>query len=243
MLGAVCGLWLHDCWFSRCRGSDGFFSTLRCVYSKAREDAKPYFRSLPGDEEMIANFYRHREDFERLVKIYREGPFLSNGDRYVFPPPSEVEAIMARINVSVMQGDGQHWVPPDPYSNTARKFIQKLWSARKLFNGGLEDRKYSGVQLSYRHERVHRTCVSWFNIEQPRVWKGYYFTPFVPRKLDGCLRTPGPAYWGLPHLPGMSVFPTLNRYPSDLKNSSCYRQFEPRWFISLEQEIPVIPRR
>jgi hypothetical protein len=72
-------------------------------------------RPLPSDEEMIANFRRHRADFKQLVRIYREDLSVPTDVVGTLEPTPEIKAIMDRINVDVVKGDGMVWMPPNPY--------------------------------------------------------------------------------------------------------------------------------
>ena len=224
--------YLDTRWCFDCDRWDRFGDKLRCVYAIARGDAQPYLRSPPTDEEMIDHFRKHRADFERLAKIYREDPSPAYDAWGVPKPTPEANAIMRRINVCDMKSDLQLWLPPNPYFSGARERIAELGLMRKLLHGEVGGRKYSGVVLPFCHKLVYRTWIHWFNIEYPRVWKSYYFTPIAPDVIDGQVQLPG-----LQGPPGgvWPIFPTLNSYPSDLGHTSCYRQFQPQWFIRLDQ--------
>ncbi|MFH1113315.1 MAG: hypothetical protein V1792_05290 [Pseudomonadota bacterium] len=74
------------------------------------------FRFLPSDEELIANFSRHRSDFERLVRIYREDLSVPTNCVGDLEPTPKIKAVMDRLNVTAVHGDGVLWIPPNPYS-------------------------------------------------------------------------------------------------------------------------------
>jgi len=86
--------------FGRCKDEIGFLRKLWCGITGTYEDDAPFFRSLPSDEEMIANFRKHRADFERLVQIYREDLSVPNDEVGVLLPSAEVKKIMDRIRVA-----------------------------------------------------------------------------------------------------------------------------------------------
>jgi hypothetical protein len=180
------------------------------------------FRSPPTDEEMIAHFHKHRADFEQLVQIYREYRSLPNrGGMVGFDePPPKIKAIMDRINVSGMEGDWEVWLPPDPYTEEARHEVKASGLLRKAQLGHADGRKFSGVILRYAHQPVRRLEGHW-----PRVFKGYYYTPFPAKVEKGLLKKPERAEW---------IVPTLDTYPAKLIPGNCvYRQFEPQWFIRM----------
>lgn len=181
-------------------------------------DLGSLIRTLPSDEKMIANFREHREDFEKLVKIYRYDssvPF----DRLCLNPTPDVEVIMKRAHVTGLCTDGYMWIPPDPYSEEAR-----MRSIKRYAFGGPRD--ISGIFFSYDHGPV-RIGTGKFD----HVRKSYYYTPMIPRIEKGrqypayeLLLTPVHRY---------RLFTSLNTY-SDLLPAECYfRQIEPQWFIEL----------
>ena len=164
---------------------------------------------------MITHFLRHREDFERLVKLYRrdtrQGP--------VIRPTRKMKVIMKRINVDWIAPDFRIWMPPDPYSKEAHRKINRLNLQWKVNRGYPEARKFSGVILGYSHERVIRLR------DLSYVEKAYYYTPVVPQVEHGLLRDP---------IGNLRLFSTLNTYPPDLISGyRVYRQFEPQWFIRM----------
>ncbi|MEW6532819.1 MAG: hypothetical protein AB1473_18460 [Thermodesulfobacteriota bacterium] len=206
----------------RCKDEIGFWGKLWCGVAETYEDDAPYFRGLPTDEQMIAHFRKNRADFERLVQIYRQDPKLPNrwGMVDYQELDREKQAIMARVGVNGMRGDLQSWVPPDPYSAEAQNQVANLHLFREAQEGTPKGRKYSGVILSYAHPPVIR-----LNADLAWVFKGYYYTPFVPNVENDRLKKPRGNEW---------ISPTLNRYPSNLACGDCvYRQFEPQWFIRL----------
>jgi hypothetical protein len=209
----------------RCKHAIEFWGKLWCGISGTYEDYAPYFRQLPSDEDMTAHFQKHRADFERLVQIYREDPKLPRrpGINYDEATP-EAGAIMERISIGGMRGDSVVWIPPDPYSVEAQKqnVASDLFTDARL--GWPEGRKYSGVLLDGAHEPVIR-----LNADLTQVFKGYYYTPFVPKIENGRLKKPRGYEW---------ISRTLNGYPSKLAPGDCVcMQFEPQWFIRLCQSL------
>jgi len=223
----VGALWLDGIYFrgftetGACRREKGFFSKLVCATSGTYEGYAVYLRSLPSDEEMIANFYKHRADFERLVHIYRQDLSIPMDDDeygYLLPTP-DVKAMMDRIDVAWIKGDRDVWMPPDPYFQEpdVLKHTAAL-SAR----GGPEARKYSGVIFGYAHADVHS-----LRYLAP-VYKDYYYTPSPPRVENGLLRTPSGAG---------RIMATLNSYPLIEYWGECfYRRIEPHWFLRFCQD-------
>jgi len=206
----------------KCLDETRFFSQLACGISETYNDWAPYFRSLPSDEEMIANFHKHRADFERLVRIYREDLSVPT-DFYDLKPTPEVKAIMDRINVLWVKGDGVLWIPPDPYSTELNFLRGKAELTAKW--GSPERRQFSGVKFGYPHRKVS----SFKNLAH--IYKLYYYIPAVPRIRDGRLKRPGNILEADP-----LIVRTLNETPYFRGFDYCaYREIEPHWFIGMCQ--------
>jgi hypothetical protein len=202
-----------------CNSSDGFFAKLGCAISEMYKEDAQYFRFLPSDEAMIAHFREHRADFERLVQIYQEDQSQPDSRRS-WVPTAEARAIMGRIGISWMDGDGDMlWVSSDPYSEQAK---EQARSFQRLAWNSPEARKFTGVLFGYDHAPVKR-----LNQHFSQMKKYYYYTPVVQSTTDGFLTASSRR---------VEVFPTLNEYPPRIGDSCAYRQFEPQWFIRMCQQ-------
>ena len=202
----------------------GFSLCLAVLFVANYESCSPYFRTLPSDEEMIANFHKHRADFERLVQIYREDLSVPTDAMESLVPSPEIRAMMECIKVSQVRGDQVLWVPPDPYRDQPNSEKDKL--ERESLPGSPERRKFAGVIFRYRHQIVARIFCG------GDVDKRYYYIPLVPKVLKGMLVLPAsiPAYGNGP------LLETLNTYPPDLGPfEAAYRQIERHWFIQMRQ--------
>jgi hypothetical protein len=185
-----------------------------------------FFRRLPTDEEMIAHFYKHRSDFDRLVQIYREDLSVPVDVVGTLLPTPEVKPIMERINISYVKDDQVPWIPPDPYSTVPD--VQRELTMFLIHRDEHEKRKYSGVILGYAHGQVLRLKY------MGPVWKKYYYTPLVPKIGDGRLNFPVVTL--LAYGNGI-VVQSLNTIPPELAPFECaYRQIEPHWFIRMFQD-------
>jgi hypothetical protein len=195
----------------------------------------PYFRRLPTDEEMVANFHKHRGDFERLARIYREDPIPVNSLGYVLPTP-EIQAVMERINVVHGNTDYVVWIPPDPYADWVRpdpysgpnEFEQERSRFKlKCDFPCRESRKYSGVVLTSGPGVVK-------SLTYNRIKKSYYYTPFPPKIIDGRLVVPATLLTG----GSGGIYPTLTKLPAGFKSGDAiYRQIEPHWYIMMYQYV------
>ena len=181
------------------------------------------FKTLPTDEEMIANFSKHRADFERLVKIYEEDLSVPTDVVGQLLPTPQVRSLMDRLNVASIISDGQIWIPPDPYS-LEPKFLRERVRLQSSIQSA-EARRLSGPMFSHVHGRVTR-----LEYLQP-VYKSYHYIPSAPKINNGVLITPGTPATGYPRLYG-----SLNAYPPDFATFSCaYKQIDARWFIGMCQ--------
>jgi hypothetical protein len=207
----------------KCMDETGFLRQLLCGISVTCADYAPYLRNFPSDEEMIENFHKHRAEFERLVQIYRNDLSVPTNLNSL-EPTREVRAVMDRIHVAHVRGDGVLWLPPDPYSKKLNPEWDKLERMSRLYSP--EKRQFSGVILSYAHAEVLRFDYG------TRVHKRYYYIPFTPKVDNGVLVLPVAGIMGFPR-----VAQTLSKYPPFEWPFECFcRQIEPQWFIEMCQE-------
>jgi hypothetical protein len=182
------------------------------------------FRPLPSDEDMIANFHKHRTEFERLVRIYQQDPSIHVEFDELIPTP-EIETAMGRINVSSVRADGHIWIPPDPYSrdlDVVKRLAPTYFQRGDYCHLSAQSRKLSGVKLSY-------ACGTIITFEFNLISKGYYYVPIIPEVYGETLRLPTHPMTGYRRIAG-----SLNGYPSDFKQYDCLcRQIEPHWFIEM----------
>ncbi len=178
-LGICVFMAVQDLCGKECKDAKGCVAKVICVSSL-------FFRSLPTDEAMIEHFRRHRKDFERLVEFYQhdEGPLHS---AYLERVPTEIRAIMVRINICEMSSDNRFWTSPDPNAKGVGKRIKYYSLPEKLLQDPAGTRKHTGIHLWYSHESVYRgPWIQLDKIEPTKVWKRYYFIPVGPDVLPGC---------------------------------------------------------
>jgi len=204
----------RECGFER-----GFLGKLMCGVSETYGEWAPYFRSIPSDEEMIDNFHENRADFEKLVQIYREDLSVPSDKMGCLLPTSSLQTMMMRIKVRSGCGDGEVWMPPNPYS--LEPDLLKSTAVQKA-RGGTQARKFSGVMFDYSHSKVKTMRYL------GSVHRGYYYTPFVPRIEGGVMRKPSGTE---------RMYAIPNSYPPIEYWGECvYRQIEGHWFISFCQD-------
>ncbi len=124
------------------------------------DDILSAFRFLPSDEAMIENFHKHRQDFERLLQIYRESRTLY----IVLQTDPEVKQLMNRI--------GAHYMYRYMYSD------QAYWSDHD------SRAEQNGIIFDGIHEPVLRLKT------RTRVAKQYYYIPGIPKTEHGVLIGP-----------------------------------------------------
>ena len=219
VITAFLGSYVYSCgWLcTPCSVKEGFLGKLVCGASQTYVRIAPYFRSLPSDAEMMDNFFQHRADFERLVQIYREDLSIPTNCVRGLEPTPEVKEIMNRIHVSYVQGDGQVWIPPNPYS-TERIFLKKMFEINR---SRTKSRAFSGVLLYYAHEEVQGT----FGTDEKRYW----YIPVNPRVYNGIILTPFDDLTGPPY-----ATDSLDDYPPKFEANTCAcRCIDDHWFIEL----------
>jgi hypothetical protein len=97
------GCWMDDIYRygfrdqRHCRDETGFLRKLMCGASETYDKYAAYLRSLPSDEEMIANFHKYRPEFERLVRTYREDMSVPTDFMGFLMPTADVKAVMNRL--------------------------------------------------------------------------------------------------------------------------------------------------
>jgi hypothetical protein len=179
-------------------------------------DLHALFRPLPSDDEMIANYYDNKDDFEKLVRIYYTDPLNRfYGSKTMSTP--EVKAIMRRVKVAALTGDLDFWVPPDPYDEKARD---------RIIRSGELQKYRDGIHFRYVHKRVT------VGIEKfDEVHKYYYYAPMIPKRKyyrddpPDVLLTPTQYH---------RLYKSLDRWPADLHPPDCiFRQIDLQWFIML----------
>jgi len=137
--------------FGPCSSKRGFLTKLVCATAATYESYAQCLRSLPSDDEMIANFHKHRADFDRLAQIYRGDLSVPTDFDFLQPTP-EVKRLMDRINVAWVEGDGVIWLPETADSTRPDLLRYKRELLAKPYSP--ERRKFSGVILGYAHKKV-----------------------------------------------------------------------------------------
>jgi len=186
----------------------------------------PLIRILPSDESMIKHFHKHREDFEKMVKIFRYDfsvPFDAPSQCLI--PSPEVQSIMERSGIDALCADSDYWIPPDPYEKNAR---------------------FNTKETSYRENRAiefifERGYLRRMDGNFTLVRKYYLYIPVIPITIDerrtfklsdgkevyadGLLKRPIEIHF---------LYKSLSDYPSIFMPGECvYRRIEPQWFIGM----------
>lgn len=148
-----------------CKHEKGFSGKAICGTISFYNEMAPYFRSIPSDEEMIAHFYKHRTDFEQLVKIYQRDTSVPALISLAKTP--EVATIRERINVTYTQPHAPFYTLTSLYFQHNHPEVRNKYDL-KLYKG-------------YYH-----------TLYRPEILgKGYYQTFFPTQNLCGALNEPG----------------------------------------------------
>jgi len=186
--------------------------------------------SMVSDEEMIANFKSHREDFQRLTQLYlTEGHGNALMDfKWGEGVSSETLILLERTGVHQIDGTSfcGLWLP-DPYSVETAKLAEKV--------DVLEVNPYEALIFEFTDTLRHQVPSFRYFI----VTKDLIYFPVEPRIENGELLWPVGLDGNYRHR--APVLPSLNKYPAiwerdrsgSYKFSRVYRQIEPQWFIGM----------
>ena len=191
---------------------------------------------LASDEEMIANFKAHREDFQRLTQLYvAEGSCGELPAYYVGEGKSELRAspetriLLERTGIGRINGTpiGGLWLP-NPYSIETAKNAQKYDS--------IPTNPFQALNFTFKGPFRHVSA----SLRYRRVTKALFYVPVQPKIENGELLFP--VGLGGNYQRRALVLPSLNSYPAiwerdrpdDFDRYQCvYRQIEPQWFIEM----------
>ena len=180
---------------------------------------------LPSDEKMIAHFYAHRAEIEKLVKHYRE----FKPQETLWGDLPEIKALKQKAGVKHIGSGGEIW-RPDPYSaETAKPFEMRIKDSGNPF---WFVRPYNNISIDLLDERQPNQHFGWVLISSgPQlIFKSLYYFPEIPKVERGKWWAPVESDGQLKH--GYRVLPTLDDYPPNWKKGECvYRQIEAQWFI------------
>ncbi|MCL2790733.1 MAG: hypothetical protein FWD79_08825 [Desulfobulbus sp.] len=218
-----------------------------CFLVLYRCHASPKNTGLPPDEEMIAHFRAHREDFEELTQRWRKHPWVSHGHGigYLFPIENADE--MKRAGIKYIS-QTYRWYP-DPYSiKTAQEDFYRI------HNGDFtmyRNAKYCELKIVIEPEKKYRKMRMIYvqnDIRLFTVWKDFVNIPEIPRVENGFLLDP-PQIVSPKVSPNAQyhenenvytdqsrrrVLPSLNTIPEQWRVYECvYRQIEPQWFLRM----------
>jgi hypothetical protein len=188
---------------------------------------------MPSDEEMIANFTAHREDFVEVVRRYRDYPRPPDKDTSFWFKEGDTLALYKLAGIERVDYSTPVWLP-NPYSLETNK---KVAEERKKSKGFELSHKYGALEITpVRTPRIIDTNQSnryrWVGLTYGVIWKDYYFFPEAPRIEHGLLL--GPVNHQGDYSFRSRVLPSLNRLPFPWRDFECvYRQIEPQWFLRI----------
>lgn len=180
---------------------------------------------LPSDDEMIKDFYEHKEEFEELVRRYREFDADAHHGKWV--EQGNTRSILERAGIDRIQyGSYEPWLP-DPYSiETAKSIDQQLEIQPRVFHS--QKYKYRGLII----KKIPRQRYSARSLYYVSVWKDFYHIPKVPRIENGELLWPVRATGE--YSARRRIFLTLDQYPESWKRFECvFKQVEPNWYLRM----------
>jgi len=182
---------------------------------------------LTSDEKMIAHFYEHRAEIEKLVKSYQNWePSIQIPNWAILP---KNKALLEKAKIKRLKDLVPVW-HPNSYSVEAEKQFSALIRVGKIRN----IKPYSSIGVELVDGRRPDQYLGWVLISSgPQViFKELAYFPEIPKIEQGKMWWPVDGKKG--HWRADRVFSTLNDYPPDWKKGECvYRQIEPQWFIRM----------
>lgn len=136
---------------------------------------------LPSDEYMTEHFYQHRQEFDAMVKAYREEHLLKD-PRADWDHSVEMDEIKRKANVWYLTSMSWNVWHENPYSVEAAKEFD-----RRLINGEV------GVLKDHSRDGVIVVLNVGFELsirEMAQVSKEYLHIPLVPKIENGKLLLP-----------------------------------------------------
>lgn len=187
-----------------------------------------FVNPLPGDEEMIAHFNKHRDELETLVERYREH---DTSDReHLWSQLPEIVQLRSRAGIERVAESGTIWLP-EPYSAESARQLKDLAATNGVRYITLM-RRYGSLKIELEDPRfgmrpaIVRTAIA------SAIWKEYFFFPHAPKLERGRLWWPASVDGKLTR--SERVFGTLNQYPPGWERGECvFRSIQPQWFIRM----------
>lgn len=184
---------------------------------------------LPKDEVLIKHFYKHRSEFDEIVRRCRE----FSDEKYTCEHPVWLEqdntrAILHSIEVKRVMVQAYYWVPKKynetPYENMQRTVsllrqdIHNIdrYASLEFF---MEDRKYDDLLLT-RMYSLKKTLVHF--PQAPLIKQSRIIMPWASEEKQ--LETKNPI--------SFVILPSLNDY-IPRKGFCVLRQIDSQWFISM----------
>lgn len=182
--------------------------------------------TLPTDEYMIRQLHENKEDFEYLVKLYREEYLLDDtSKRWDYLP--ETAAIKNRLGVrEIAYVSRMSWFE-NPYSHdAAEKRLENIKSGNYAWSE--RDRRDKGVIIDLNNSL--KTPIKLGGL----ISKSYLHLPMEPKIENGKLLYPYNPLLEPEKQDFIPVREDLNEVPENSERGSCYvKPIFPQWFIYL----------
>lgn len=189
------------------------------------------YNPLISDEEMIAHFNEHREEFRELVRRYRYFEVMPGMDASTgWLEESDTKELMDSISVYGVTYLMSSW-PPDPYSEDR---MERQSALRKELGFSGYNRRYGLLKLRFLSGTRSRNRARENTFAYGVIWKDFVFFPEPPWVEGGWMYFPKthPGDRGKKRV--NKVFQSLDVIPKDWRPYSCvYRRLEERWFLRM----------
>lgn len=191
-----------------------------------------FINPLPRDEELIAHFKAHRNQFEFLVRTYYTAPEPRAGQhRVLWDESPAIQKVKKELSVDWIGPHGGYW-PKDPYAADA--YARIIGVDQTTPEGRFATRQQESLKVIVFVDRSEALSLRFPG--DAMIWKALFHTPVPIRVTNGFLEYPSEPGRTAPNLSAIPdrVLDSLNGYPSGWEKGRClYRYIEPQWFLMM----------
>ncbi len=180
---------------------------------------------MVSDRVMIAHFYENKQDFERLVRIYRSG----ETDSSLWLVPQELKA---KTEINRIQPGPGYWFD-NPYSIEGAENLEKMYK-EKSWADEMQKRRTLLVKMDIvdrGYKKDGDKYAGRFLFNGGYNWRDYVHYPIDPDIVNGRIRYPREVHEGKQPRLGMAVKKSLNN-PRWKRGDCVLRKIEPHWYLS-----------
>jgi hypothetical protein len=196
------------------------------------------------DEEMIANFAKNRESFEKLIQIKNEKCLITSGTGpQIFLEHPETTLLKQKIGLKKFKSPGDSLWLPDPYSHKAieegRLINQEFALKSREFPPDEQTGERPTTWKKFSEEHRVKICkyeaayFVWEEFPTTALLKGVTYFPSAPKVEHGKLYRPNLSDAEKPYQ-NEKVIQNLENFPTGFWNhqrNCVYRKIEAKWYL------------